>query len=62
MSDLRESNERAMGEHWERNKNKPSSKAARSAAGGVVQSVGEAAPYALASLLSLALVSAVAIS
>ena len=51
-----------MGEHWEQNTNKPSSKEARSAAGGVVQSVGEAAPYALASLLSLALVSAVAIS
>ena len=62
MSDLRESNERAMGEHRERNTNKPSSKEARSAAWGMVQSVGEAAPYALASLLSLVLVLAVAIS
>ena len=30
--------------------------------GGVVQLVGEAAPYTLASLLSLALISAVALS
>ena len=62
MSDLRGSSERVMGEYWGETHAKRALKTHVAQQGGVVQLVGEAAPYAPASLLFLALVSAVALS